>query len=163
MIIRKAELRDLERLTEIFNYEVLNGTASFCIQPKTVRERLGWFEEHSGGTHPLIVAEADGDVAGYASLSTYREYEAYDGSVELSVYVDHRQRGKRIGWALMEEILKLARENEKIHTVISVITGNNDVSIRMHEALGFRYCGSLTEVGEKFGKKLDVAFYEMLV
>lgn len=163
MEIRWAEKRDLERLTEIFNYEVVNATSSFARRPRTAEEREAWFEEHDWDTHPLIVAEMDGRVAGYASLSTFRSYEAYEASVELSVYVDSDVRGQGIGKALMEHILGMARENDRIHTVISVITGDNETSIRLHEKFGFDCCGTLKEVGFKFGRYLDAAFYQLPV
>ena len=163
MEIRWAKEEDLERLVEIFNYEVLNGVSSFCIETRTVEERRGWFEEHDRACHPLIVAEVEGEVAGYASLSAYRSYEAYHGTVELSIYVDHRFQRRRVGASLMEEILHLAREQEGIHSVLSVITEGNEASICLHEKFQFTFCGALKEVGKKFGRYLDVRFYELIV
>ena len=163
MIIRWAEPEDLERIVEIFNYEVLNGTSSFSIYPKTMEERREWFEEHNRDTHPLIVAEKEGKVIGYASLSSYRSNDAYDSSVELSIYVDRDYRGQRVGKSLMEHLLKLARENGGIHAVLSVITGDNEVSMRLHEKFGFECCGVTREVGKKFGRYLDTAIYELIL
>lgn len=163
MNIRWAEESDLERLTEIYNYEVLNSTASFCIAPQTVEERRIWFQSHDRDVRPLLVAEEDGRAVGYASLSDYRSYEAYKATVELSVYVDHRYRGRGIGEALMRRLLELAEANEQIHMVVSVITGSNGPSIRLHEKLGFTYGGITHEVGRKFGTWLDVVYYEKRV
>lgn len=163
MVIRKARLDDLEFLLDIYNYEVLNGTATFDMHPKTYEERLDWFHEHNVENHPLIVAEADGCVVGYASLSPYRAKEAYKKTVELSVYIspEHRRRG--IARRLICDILEEARQREDIHTVISVITSGNDASIHLHKEFGFAHCGTLKEVGEKFGKLLDVDNYQVLV
>lgn len=161
--IRRAAEGDVAAMAEIFNYEVRNSTASFAIQEKTYEERLAWYCAHQGENHPLIVAEEDGQVAGYACLSEYRPHEAYKRTVELSVYVspDFRRRG--VGRALMEEILRMARENNGVHTVISVITADNEASIRLHEAMGFSFCGTMHQVGEKFGRMLDIVNYELLV
>ena len=93
--IRKAEAKDVPRLMDIYNYEVLHGTATFDIHPKDLSERMVWFQEHQERNHPLIVAEMeDGRVAGYASLSSYREKEAYAATAELSVYIAVECRGK---------------------------------------------------------------------
>lgn len=162
MIIRIGKREDVEKLLQIYNYEVINATATFDLNPRTLEERMEWFDEHQGH-HPLIVAEIEGEVAGYATLSPYRTKEAYKSTVELSVYVDLKFRGRRIGKTLMEEILRMAREDETLHTVISVITGGNAASIRLHEEFGFVHCGTMREVGEKFGKLLDIDNYQLMV
>lgn len=163
MIIRWAEESDMERLTEIFNYEVLNSTSCFCLEPQTAEERRTWFQAHDRDARPLIVAEEDGEAVAYASLSDYRAYAAYKATVELSVYVDRRYRGRGIGEALMHRLMELAEANDKIHMVISVITGGNEPSIRLHQKLGFACGGTTHEVGYKFGTWLDVVYYEKRV
>ena len=92
MIIRWAEKSDLQSLVDIFNYEVLNVTASFSIRPRSLEERTVWFEQHDRGRFPLIVAEEDKRAVGYASLSVYRDNDAYAATVELSVYVALREK-----------------------------------------------------------------------
>ena len=77
MIIRWAEKSDLQSLVDIFNYEVLNGTASFSIRPRSLEERTVWFEQHDRGRFPLIVAEEDKRAVGYASLSVYRDNDPH--------------------------------------------------------------------------------------
>ena len=163
MIIRWAERSDLPRMTEIFNYEVENTTASFCITPQTPKEREGWFVAHNRENRPMIVAEEDGEVVGYACLSNYRAYEAYHATVELSVYVDHRYRRRKIGEFLMRRMMELAENDGSIHVIISVITGDNLPSIRIHEKLGFVYGGISHAVGYKFGAYRDVVYYEYIV
>lgn len=158
-----AEECDLEALLNIYNYEALNSTATFAVNTKTLRERKMWFEEHNRDNHPLLVAVKEGTAVGYASLSAFRSNEAYAKTVELSVYVDHRHRCEGIGEALMIEILNMARRDEGVHTVISVITAGNEASVKLHEKLGFMYSGSLKEVGEKYGRWLDIVFYQLLV
>lgn len=163
MQIRIAQEADLPELCEIYNYEVEHTTVTFDLNPKTVEERRGWFDAHNVGNHPLIVAEVDGKVAGYACLSPYRLLEAYKETVELSVYVERHHRGQGIAKALMQEILEQARQRDDIHSVISVITGDNQVSIHLHEQFGFVYCGIMREMGRKFGKMLDIVNYQLIV
>jgi len=160
MIIRKAIQKDIGALTDIYNYEVQNGTATFDIRPKTTEERQQWFDLHNKENHPLIVAEGEGGkICGYASLSPYREKEAYRSCVELSVYVAHDARQQGVATALMSEILRLAKEDKSTHTVVSVITSGNEASKRLHERFGFDFCGTISEVGMKFGKYLSIDNY----
>jgi len=160
---RIAVLEDLPILLDIYNYEAENGYATFDIEPKTYEERKVWFDEHNVDNHPLIVALVDGEVAGYASLSPYRTKEAYAATVELSVYVHKDFRGRGVAMRLMQDILQMAREDETVHTVVSVITAGNEASEKLHAKFGFTYSGTLHEVGIKWGKYLDIVNYELLV
>lgn len=163
MRIRPAVIKDMPRLLDIYNYEVLNGTATFDLHPKTMDERMEWFHGHNVDNHPLIVAEADGKAVGYASLSPYRPKEAYAATVELSVYIDPEYRNRGIARRLVADILDMARQREDIHTVISVITDGNEASVKLHEEFGFTCCGKLREVGKKFGKLLGTVTYQLMV
>ena len=164
MIIRKAEQRDLSAITDIYNYEVLNGTATFDIKPKSTEERQQWFDLHNKENHPLIVSEnEEGKICGYASLSPYREKEAYRSCVELSVYVAHDSSRQGIATALMSEIINLAKKDKNTHTIVSVITAGNEASKKLHERFGFDFCGTISEVGMKFGKYLSIDNYCLIV
>lgn len=161
MIIRKAEMKDLKELLDIYNYEVENGVATFDLQPKTLDERKGWFLEHNVDNHPLFVGEIDNKVVGYVSLSKYREKEAYKATVELSIYIDKDYRKHGIATSLMDFIIKEAKEDERIHTVVSVITSGNEASRKLHERFNFEFCGTIKEVGIKFGKYRDIDNYRL--
>ena len=163
MIIRKPIKKDIPELLGIYNYEVENGIATLDINKKSLSDWEKWYDNHNIENHPLIVCEADGEIAGYATLSSYREKEAYKSTVELSVYVSPNHRRKGVGTALMEEILRLAREDETIRTVVSVITSGNAASCRLHEKFGFAFCGTIPEVGVKFGKLIDIENYSLRV
>ncbi len=163
MKIRKAEHRDLQALLDIYNYEVEHGVATLDLQPKDMHQWEAWFAAHNVENHPLLVAEADGHVAGYASLSDYREKEAYKTTVELSVYIGPDDRQKGIATALMEEILAEARRDGRTHTVVSVITAGNEASVHLHRRFGFEFCGTIREVGVKFGRYLDIENYSLHV
>ena len=161
MIIRQAETRDLTELLEIYNYEVVHGVATLDLEKRTAAEWQRWFDLHNVDHHPLFVAEVEGRVAGYASLSSYREKEAFKSTVELSIYIgpDYRLRG--LAYALMDHILNEARQDERIHTVVSVITAGNEASRRLHEKFGFEFCGTIKEVGMKFGVYRDIENYRL--
>ncbi len=163
MQIRKALLTDLPALLDIYNYEVLNGTATFDLTAQTLEQRKVWFDAHNIGNHPLYVADINGIAAGYVSLSAYREKEAYRSTVELSVYIHPEYRGKGLATKLMEFIIDEARRDESIHTVVSVITSGNEASVKLHEKFGFTFGGTLKEVGMKFGRYLDIDNYYLSV
>ena len=163
MRIRKAEQKDLAALLDIYNYEVINGVSTLDLNPRTLAERRIWFDQHNVENHPLYIAEIDGCVAGYSSLSSYREKEAYKSTVELSIYIspDYRKRG--IATALMEFILEEAKADARTHSVVSVITAGNEASCKLHEKFGFTFCGTVPEVGMKFGKFQDIVTYSLIV
>ena len=163
MIIRKPVREDIPALLDIYNYEVENGIATLDINPKSIADWERWYDNHNINNHPLIVCEDEGKIAGYATLSSYREKEAYSSTVELSVYVSPYHRQKGVGTLLMEEILRLAKEDKNTHTVVSVITSGNAASCRLHEKFGFTFCGTIKEVGVKFGKYIDIENYSLKV
>lgn len=163
MLIRTARQEDLADLLDIYNYEVVHGTATLDIHPRTIDEWQEWLDAHNVDNHPLIVCERNGEVAGYASLSAYRAKEAYKSTVELSIYVSPDHRGHGAASLLMEAILENARADSRTHTVVSVITSGNEASTHLHKKFGFTFCGRIPEVGEKFGKYLDIDNYSLKV
>lgn len=163
MIVRQAVRADVPAMREIYNDEVLCGVATLDLHPRTMEERVEWFEAHNVDNHPLIVAEEGGEVMGYASLSPYRDKEAYRSTVELSIYVGKAHRRKGAATCLMREILEMAKKDARTHLVVSVITAGNEASVSLHGRFGFTYCGTIHEVGEKFGRLLDIENYELEV
>ena len=162
--IRIAEERDLPALLDIYNDEVLHGISTLDLNPRTMAEWREWFAHHNVDNHPLLTAETEnGKVAGYASLSDYREKEAYRSSVELSIYVARSCRGKGVASVLMETILDMARADDRTHLVVSVITDGNEASQRLHDKFGFTFCGIVPEVGMKFDRYQNIRNYALLV
>ncbi|HEY5584454.1 MAG TPA: GNAT family N-acetyltransferase [Ruminiclostridium sp.] len=159
--IRKAEKSDLLRITDIYNWAVKNTTASFDINPQTVEQRAAWFS-HYGDRHPLIVCEVEGYVVGYACLSEFRAKEGYNNTCELSVYIDPEYQRCGIGQELMRCVIEMSREIG-FHVVMSGITSDNEISIKMHLKFGFELCGHMKEVGFKFGRYLDCLFYQLFI
>lgn len=159
-LIRKARLADLPQLQDIYNDAVLHSTATFDVSPRSDADCLTWFHAHQG-KYLLLVYEIDGGIAGYASLSRYRERPAFDGAAELSIYLHPDFRGQHIGHALMRDILAFAAQQPDIDTVISLITSENAISIHLHEAFGFSLCGVIRHCGRKFGRCLDLSIYQI--
>lgn len=156
IVIRTAEQADLPALLDIYNDEVLHGVATLDLNAKTLAERQVWFDAHNRDNHPLLTALVNGEVAGYASLSDYREKEAYRSTVELSIYVARQHRRKGVAGKLMETILDMARSDARTHLVVSVITSGNEASEALHKRFGFTFCGTMPEVGMKFGEYLGI-------
>lgn len=161
LTIREATINDLQAMLAIYNEAILNQTSTFDLEEQTMEQRKIWFSKY-GSKYPLIVADFDGQVVGYASLSPFRDKEAYDKTVEISVYIDKGQRGRGIGKALMAKILELAK-TLNYHTVIAGITAGNEVSVKIHENFGFEYIGCFKEVGYKFNQWQDVLFYQKMI
>lgn len=157
-LLRSASAADLSAINAIYNHSVLCSTATFQDEPSTIAERTTWFAIH-GEKHPVIVAEIEGTVVGWGSLSPYRARAAYARTVENSVYIHNEFHRRGIGKAVLAELLKRAKELGH-HRVISVISGDQEPSLALHRSMGFIECGRLTEVGFKFGRWLDVVCFE---
>jgi L-amino acid N-acyltransferase YncA len=158
LTIRPARADDLGAITEIYNEAVLTSVATFDTEPKSLDDRRAWFAAH-GPCHPVLVAEREGAVLGWASLSRWSERPAYAETVEVSVYVAAPHRGRGVGRRLLEAVLDRGRR-AGLHAVIAQIAAENAVSIHLHEAFGFERVGLLREVGRKFGRLLDVLIME---
>ena len=140
---------------------MLTSPATFDLKPETLGRRRKWFSEH-GGPYPLIVAERQVRVLGYASLSRFRDKPGYSKSAEDSVYVHRDFQGKGVGGLLMKEILARA-VMLGFHTIIAGIVPPNEASVRLHEGLGFVRVGDFKEVGFKFSRWQDVTFYQLFL
>ena len=160
MFIRKAELMDLKRITEIYNQAVLHTVATFDTEPRTVKSRTDWFNKHNE-RYPVLVALDNKEIVAWVSLSLWSDKCAYKDTAEVSIYVDENQRGKGIGNQLMKYIIGHAK-NVDCHTIIARIAGENEASIYLHEKYGFEFIGTMKEVGYKFGRYIDVHMYQLL-
>ena len=154
VIVRKATIENLGVITEIYNEAILATVATFDTETKTLEEQRDWFESH-GPRHPVLVADKDGVICGWASLSEWSGRCAYSDTAEISLYVKEGYRGEGVGSKLMEAVLKEG-ERAGLHTVIARIADGNEASIRLHEAMGFGHIGVMREVGRKFGRRIDV-------
>lgn len=160
LTLRKAALKDLPAITDIYNQAILTTTATFDTNIKTPEEQKAWFAKH-GVKYPILVALEGGEIVGWASMSPWSDRCAYADTAEISLYVREDWRGKGVGRKLSGALLKAAREGG-LHTAIARIAEGNDVSIHLAESLGFKHIGVMREVGKKFGKLLDVYMMQII-
>jgi len=160
-IIRSGRIEDLPKLTEIYNYYIINTAITFDIEPFTIEQRKeSWFDTFSeSGMYRLLVAECDGVVTGFATSGQFRKRAAYVTSVDTSIYLDSNFSGLGIGSLLYKTLFK-ELEKMDIHRVYCGITLPNDASIDLHTKFGFKEIGTYNEVGNKFGKYHDVKWFE---
>ncbi|MEK7793626.1 MAG: N-acetyltransferase family protein [Candidatus Hydrogenedentota bacterium] len=158
---RAATEGDLGAINAIYNHAIVHSNATFDTVEKTLDERREWWAAH--GEHlPVLVAERDGEVVGWASLNKFDPREAYHTTAELSIYLAEAARGKRIGTQLMAALLDTARRT-KLRAIIARITEGNEASVRLHERAGFRRVGAMVEVGRKFDRYWDVLIMQYLI
>ena len=162
-IVRCQPKLHAEAILAIFNDAIIHSTALYDYKPRTLETMTGWFETKSKGNFPVIGLENDaGELMGFASYGTFRAWPAYKYSVEHSVYVDARFRNQGIGKRLLQEIIASAQAQD-YHLLVGGIDATNTVSIRLHERLGFTHCGTIRQAGFKFGRWLDLAFYQLIL
>jgi phosphinothricin acetyltransferase len=158
--IRPAVRADLPRLTEIYNYYVVNTPVTFDVEPYTVERREAWFAQFGAtGRYRLLVAESDGSVVGYAGTTRFRPKAAYETTVETTVYCAPEAVGKGFGRRLYAALFEALR-GEDIHRVVAGYTLPNAATAALHERFGFRVVGVFSENGSKFGKYWDVCWTE---
>ena len=160
MQIRTARLTDAEAIRGIYNRAILT-IATFDLEPRSLEDQQGWLAQRSGA-HIVLVADDNGTLAGFASLSPYRDRPAYRTTVENSVYVDESHQGKGVGKKLMTELIDTARDHG-FHSMIARIVSSNAASIALHRAVGFDIVGVEKEVGRKLGKWLDVVVMQRML
>ena len=161
VVIRPAAAGDAEAIRRIYNHEVEHTTHTFDLAPRTLEDQRAWLRDREGALG-VVVAEVDGEVAGFASLSEYRPRAAYRTSVESSVYVDESVRGRGVGRRLMQELVRVA-EARGFHTMMARIAGGHEASTGLHQAVGFTTVGTEREVGRKFGGWLDVVVMQRML
>jgi len=147
----------------IFNEAIANSTAIYEYAPLKPDYMERWFEAKVAGRYPVIGLETPGgELAGFASFGKFRDRPAYKYTVEHSVYVDTRFRGQKLGLILLEAVIEAAVRQD-YHVMVGGIDASNTASIRLHEKLGFTHCGTVKQTGFKFGRWLDLAWYQRIL
>jgi L-amino acid N-acyltransferase len=159
--IRLATLADAEAIRQIYNLEVTTSTVTFDLVPRTLEQQEEWLAKRSGAL-AVLVADFDGTIGGFASLSPYRDRAAYATTVEDSIYVARSHQGRGIGKALLTELVEVARQHG-FHSVMARIVGGHQASINLHTAVGFTVVGVEREVGRKFNQWLDVVLMQRML
>lgn len=162
-LVQCEQKRHAEAILAIFNDAIVNSTALYDYKPRTMDMMATWFENKTRGEFPVIGIENDtGELMAFGSYGTFRAWPAYKYSVEHSVYVDARFRARGLGKWVLQEVIAAA-QGQGYHTLVGVIDASNSVSIRLHERLCFTHCGTIRQAGFKFGRWLDVAFYQLIL
>lgn len=163
ILVECSHERHAGAILEIFNDAILTSTALYEYQPRTAATIQAWFEAKRKGGFPVIgLEDDDGVLMGFASYGTFRAFPAFKYSVEHSVYVNRDYRGRGLGVALMRALIERARA-QQYHVLVGAIDSTNQASCALHEKLGFAHAGTVRQAGFKFGRWLDVAFYQLLL
>jgi phosphinothricin acetyltransferase len=160
-LIDCTEAEHASAILEILNEAIVNSTALYDYQPRQPQAMVSWFATKRTNGFPVVGAvDAAGALVGFASWGTFRAFPAYKYTVEHSVYVHHGHRGRGIGRLLIEELIRRARVSD-VHVMVGCIDAANTASIGLHQRLGFSHTGTFNQVGFKFGRWLDAAFYQL--
>jgi phosphinothricin acetyltransferase len=155
--------RHAAAVLDIFNEAIRNSTALYDYKPRTMEVMTAWFDAKATGGYPVIGAESEaGELMGFATYGPFRDRPAYKYTVEHSVYVETRFRRQGVGRRLLDDIIEAAIAHE-LHVLIGGIDAANTASLALHEQRGFTSCGTIRHAGFKFGRWLDLAFYELIL
>lgn len=160
--VRPGVESDLAALTDLYNHYVRKTPITFDTAVFTPQERRPWLLSHpEDGPYRLMVATdpESGTILGYATSSAFRPKPAYATSVEVTVYLSPQATGRGVGTRLYTALFE-SLAGQDLHRAYAGIAQPNEASVRLHERLGFRHIGTYREVGYKFGRYWDVAWYE---
>ncbi len=160
--IRPYTPKDAQSILDIINYNILNSTALYDYQPRSLEQQIAIFEDKLRKGFPIIVAISNEKVVGFGFYSEFRFREAYKFTVEHSVYAAPEYIGKGVGKLLIEKLILLAK-NQKLHTMIAVIDAENQSSVEFHEKYGFETVGIIKESGYKFDRWLHSVIMQKIL
>jgi L-amino acid N-acyltransferase YncA len=160
-ILRPATAADVAAITAIYRPAVLEGTASFELEPPDEAEMLGRFTAITDAGYPYFVATLADRVVGYAYASAYRTRPGYRFTVEDSVYIAPEAQGKGVGSLLLKALIE-ASTAKRYRLMVAVIgDSRNQASVTLHRNAGFTFCGTIHSIGYKFGRWLDTVIMEL--
>ncbi len=161
-MIRNATPKDAQAITEIYNHYVRTSTATIDVEPKEPEYFTHRIAEVQT-THPWVVFEGnDENIWGYAYGVQLKPRKAYARSCEISVYLHPEASGRGVGTRLYTALIE-ALKKQDIHAIIGGVSLPNEASVRLHEKLGFRKVAHFEQVGFKFGKWIDVGYWQLIV
>lgn len=157
--VRPATPADAPAIAEIYAHHVRHGTATFDTEPPPVKFWTDKIATLAARNWPFLVTDIDGEVAGYAYATQFRDRPAYARTCENSIYVRAAYHGRGIGTVLIDALLDAAVASG-FHEMIAVIGGGEPASVALHTKAGFRHAGRMERVGMKFGRLLDTVYMQ---
>jgi L-amino acid N-acyltransferase len=152
---------DAAAILAIFNHAILHTTALYEYNPRTMATMQQWFANKAAGNFPVwSLKNNEGQLVAFGSYGTFRAFPAFKYSVEHSVYVHPEYQGMGYGKLMLQQLIRSA-EAQNYHLLIGGIDASNNGSIALHQKLGFVHSGTITQAGYKFGRWLDLAFYQL--
>lgn len=158
-MITSVDIEHAQQLSDIYNYYIANTSVTFEEKPTTAQDFENRIQEVTA-KFPFLVYDLNGEVLGYAYATDWKSRCAYKYSVETSIYLKSGEEGKGIGKKLYRELLLILKE-QKYHTAIGGIALPNLKSVALHENLGYTKVAHFSEVGYKFDKWVDVAYWQL--
>jgi phosphinothricin acetyltransferase len=162
MNIRPAILADAEQVAAIYNYYIATSHATFELDPVSTAEIENRMRQTISASYPFMVCEDNDQVVGYAYAQPFKSRAAYRHSIEVSVYIKNAFEGKGIGKLLYDKLFPEIFKGD-YHAIIAGISLPNEASVRLHEKYGFEKVAHFREVGFKFGRWIDVGYWELLI
>ncbi|WP_322970579.1 GNAT family N-acetyltransferase [Faecalibacter sp. LW9] len=148
---RNAVQEDLTRIVEIYNSTVASRLVTADTEPVSVESRQQWFDEHNAEKRPLWVVENFNDeIIGWVSLQSFYGRPAYDGTVEISIYLDENQRGKGLGKQILKDCIDKSIQLG-VKTLLGYIFAHNEPSIKLFQYFGFEEWAFFPNVAEMDG------------
>ena len=165
MIVRDARITDIEAITDLYNAWIPTHTITWTEVLETYEQRAEWFEHQLRDKFPVLVADIEGHVVGFASYGHFRgegKWPGYMQTVEHSVHVHEGYWGRGVGRALVEGLIERANAAD-IHVMVAAVDAQNEASIRFHQHLGFVEVARMPEIGRKFGRWLDLVLMQRIL
>ena len=161
--IRPCVEAQLPEILDMFNDAIINTTSVYDYDPRTMEFMMDWYFSKLKGDYPIIgLFDNDSNLLAFGTYGPFRTRPAYKYSIEHSVYVRKDMRGRGFGKVMLNEIIKRAIKDE-YHVLVGGIDADNKISIRLHEKMGFEFAGTIKHAGYKFGKWLDLSFYQLIL
>lgn len=146
----------------ILNHAILHTTALYDYRPRPLSSMDAWFDSKAAGGYPVLGAIVSDRLVGFATYGEFRARPAYKYTVEDSVYVEPASQGMGIGQLLLAALIERARA-DGYHTLVGGIDAGNAASVALHRRCGFGYCGEIRQAGFKFGRWLDLQFFQLVL
>jgi len=163
--VRDAVISDMPALRALYNALIPTTTVAWTEDLQTLRQRQAWFRAQTRAGYPVLVAEQDNRVVGFAAYASFRgsgKWPGYRHTVEHTIHVAEDRWGQGIGRVLIIALIERARADD-VHAIVGAVDGANLESIAFHERLGFHIVARMPEVGRKFGRWLDLVLMQRIL